>query len=269
MNNINKLLSKVFILLIVIFCYTLSAEAEASKKSHQALLEEFEGTIEKHRDQFEENMRKHRKQFELDVSKYREDYMSKCLEPEVIEEIKEEVSKEIKENNKEISLYESISDTTKEAVEFKKTLWSSFSDYDSFRTKDVLYAYAAAETNDIAGMKYAMELGFDINRHIALLGGNVIIVAAKKGNAQMVEFLLKNILDIKEQFSGKTALKEAAVNGHLEVVKLLAETGVPLTFSDPDEHHQTTNLGELARRHNHPEISEWYTKYTEDEQVEL
>lgn len=266
MNKIHTI-SKTFILLTILLCSSLFGYAEASKDSCQANLAEFEATIQKHREQFEANMLKHRQQFEADVTKYTEAYMHNCVGSEVIEEIKKEIIQKEIIKIIEPDSNEKISQATLNQVEFLRMFLNVEPAFKKYDIDSIKYAYAAAVSNDIAAMEYAIKSGFDTNRYIPVLEGSVAMIAAQKGHFEMIEFLLKNGFDIKRKHADQAVIYQAIVNGHLEIVKLLAKAGAALKIHDSEEHHAkgTTTIGKLAERHNHPEITAWYNEFTETE----
>jgi len=58
-----------------------------------------------------------------------------------------------------------------------------------------------------------------------------VIVAATKGNCQVVERVIKQGIDLKSS-QVHTALVEACSRGHVDIVKLLINNGVPIKLTD-------------------------------------
>lgn len=266
MNKI-KLITKVLLSIITISCYGFTAQAQSTENSNRTMLEEFELVIEKHRNRFEADVRKHREQFEKDIIKYTEVYMHNCVGSEAIQEIKKTIEEKTsekepeEENTSATVLYANINQNTHDYVKILDYNWDENNELIQFRTQDIYYGYAAAETNDITAMQYAVKLGFDINKNRALIDGTVLEIAVNKGNTDIVKWLLDNNFDLKT-WSSQKALIVALKKGHLDIVKLLVKAGISTVLDHPDKHHVKITLREFAKELKQFKIAEWLDEFT-------
>ncbi len=273
MNKI-KIIAKTILFAITISHYNLIAQAEIDENFNQTVLEEFELVIKKHRNQFEADVRKHREQFEKDIIKYTEVYMHKCVGSETLQKIKKTVEEKINSKEKEeettstTTLYANIAQNTHNHVKILDYNWDYNTELIKFRTPEIYYGYAAAETNDIAAMQYAIKLGLDINENRPLIDGTVLEIAVNKGHTEIVKWLLDNDFNIQAWFNQKSLIT-AIQKGHLDIVKLLVHAGISTIFDHPDKHHTKITLVEFAKEQKQFKIAEWYDNLTNTQEKNL
>ena len=89
--------------------------------------------------------------------------------------------------------------------------------------------FDAAKNGDLRSMKKYISDEVDIN---AISDGDTALsLASKNGHIKIVQFLLKNNVDIN---GGEyTALSRAATEGHTKIVKLLINNGADVNAKDP------------------------------------
>jgi ankyrin repeat protein len=85
-----------------------------------------------------------------------------------------------------------------------------------------------ASNNETALVINLLQRGMDVNT-VDPQGTSLLMYAARFGNVELLEFLLKNRASVlKKNRYGDTALLLAALGGHLEAVRRLVSAGAPL-----------------------------------------
>jgi ankyrin repeat protein len=136
--------------------------------------------------------------------------------------------------------------------------------------------------------KILIEAGADIN----VLNGYPLLSAAIAGRAEMCKFLIDSGADLQHKkgdgwtplhgaatagkleacrvlieggmdvnavtLNGRTALSEAIRRGNSDVAKYLIEVGADWTLSVPDDRYQRLTLFQLAVRHGHEDIANYF-----------
>lgn len=87
---------------------------------------------------------------------------------------------------------------------------------------------AAAERGNLDIIRFFLSQGLHINGE-QTCNITSLAAAAKSGELEVVRFLIDNCVNLKHK--GVKALKEAAINGHADIVKLLIARGVPVNGS--------------------------------------
>ena len=93
-------------------------------------------------------------------------------------------------------------------------------------------AIAAAKMNDASGLKKILSEGLSPNTTDAQ-GNSLLFLAAREGSKDAVDMILRYSPEIDApNMAGDTALKIAAYNGHLAIVKMLLQSGASLESED-------------------------------------
>jgi len=74
----------------------------------------------------------------------------------------------------------------------------------------------------------------DSDEKCMTVGETVLILASTAGDIKMVKLLLSFKADPNVTNEGYSALRYASEQGHVEVIKLLIESGAQIDFADPD-----------------------------------
>src|SRR5262245_4469013 len=115
----------------------------------------------------------------------------------------------------------------------------------------------AAQTNDLAGVRRALDQGANVNAKTRY-NSTALIVGATNGNLEMVRLLVERGADLKVQdsFYNFHAVSAAMSGGHIEVVTLLIEKGAPGAAEALTLAIQRRNLPLLAAVLSRSEISD-------------
>lgn len=93
-------------------------------------------------------------------------------------------------------------------------------------------AISAAKMNDANGLNKILAKGLSPNTTDAQ-GNSILLLAAREGSKDAVDIILRYSPDIDApNMVGDTALKIAAYNGHLTIVKMLLQSGASLESDD-------------------------------------
>lgn len=147
------------------------------------------------------------------------------------------------------------------AIEAEIAILDIFDNESQYSTEANKYAIAAAKHGDIPVMEYAIiNLGFDVNSHNSLVNPTVLVLAVTNNQYNMIQYLLTQDIDLHSE-SNIQAMIEATIKGKLEIIIMLANKGMTLEFFNPFTHHgEKTNVGELAKKFRHFEITRWFEK---------
>ena len=100
--------------------------------------------------------------------------------------------------------------------------------------EDVRKVYDAIESGDIETVK-EMILGGVVDVNEIIFGETFLHAATSYNRIEIAKFLIENGIDINVlDDMGTSALINAVIEGNLEMVKLLCESGAELDTSDPD-----------------------------------
>lgn len=109
------------------------------------------------------------------------------------------------------------------------------------------FLHVAATHGKLEIVKKLIELGADINRRGAILGGGAINEAASDGHIEIVRYLLSCGAELDVSEPERNPLFSAILGGHIDIVKLLIENGIDIHVKYTGE--SMKNMGALAFAH--------------------
>ena len=117
----------------------------------------------------------------------------------------------------------------------------------NFVTTFGTFLHVAAKHGKLEIVEKLIELGADLNRRGAILGGGAINEAASDGHIEIVRYLLSCGAELDVSEPERNPLFSAILGGHIDIVKLLIENGIDIHVKYTGE--SMKNMGALAFAH--------------------
>lgn len=114
------------------------------------------------------------------------------------------------------------------------------------------FLHVAATHGKLEIVKKLIELGADINRRGAILGGGAINEAASDGHIEIVSYLLSCGAELDVSEPERNPLFSAIRGGHVEIAKLLIENGIDIHVKYTGE--SMKNMDALAFAHEYGQV---------------
>ena len=133
-----------------------------------------------------------------------------------------------------------------------------FGSYPEFIQKDTAFGswlHVAAHAGKLEVVKRLVELGADVNRRGGILTGTPINEASSEGHIAVVQYLLTHgaRLDVAEP--EQNPLFSAIRGGHLEIVRLLVDSGIDLHVKYTGESMKNMDALAFARERGQQKIA--------------
>ncbi|GGA33800.1 ankyrin repeat domain-containing protein [Psychrobacillus lasiicapitis] len=128
------------------------------------------------------------------------------------------------------------------------------------------WLHVAAAHGHLEIIKLLINAGIDINAQGGTFSTNALERAATKGYLDIVEYLINKDIVIDTSEPDRNPLFSAIYGGHLEIVKLLVESGIDLYIKYSGENMQDMDAYAFAIERGQTEIAE-YLKQKQNKKV--
>jgi ankyrin repeat protein len=117
------------------------------------------------------------------------------------------------------------------------------------------WLHAAADFGNLTLAQRLVDLGADVNQRSGTFGGAAINLAAAKGHAAVVCYLMSKGAELDVGEPERNPLFSAIYGGHLEIVRLLIEAGIDWRVKYTGENMKGMDALAFARERGQSDIA--------------